>query len=99
MTSVKDSRLAVRLTSAQDALIRHAAEIEGQNVTEFVVAAAYARARDVLADRRGFVLEPTAHAEFLALLDRPVQLKPRLSKLLAEEWYFADDLAVERPPE
>jgi uncharacterized protein (DUF1778 family) len=88
MTAIKDERMAVRLTTEQDALIRHAAESEGTNVTEFVVQAAYARARDVLADRRLFQLDDAAWNEFLAVLDRPVQYKQRLSKLFAEGSVF-----------
>jgi uncharacterized protein (DUF1778 family) len=33
MTATKDSRLHVRLSSEQHALIRHAAEAEGKNLT------------------------------------------------------------------
>jgi len=43
MSVVKDSRLAVRLSSDQDVLIRRAAEVEGMSITEFTVDAAVAR--------------------------------------------------------
>jgi uncharacterized protein (DUF1778 family) len=83
MTAAKDSRLHVRLSSEQDALIRHAAEAEGKNLTDFSVEAIVGRARDVLADRRLFLLGDAAWKEFQALLDRPVADKPHLEKLLA----------------
>lgn len=53
--ATKDSRIAVRLTSEQDALIRRAAEAEGTDLTNFTVTATLAHALDVLADRRLFV--------------------------------------------
>lgn len=75
----------MRLTADQDALIRRAAEVEGTDLTNFTVTATLAHARDVLADRRLFVLDDAAWTEFLAVLDRPVAVhKPRLGKLFAE---------------
>ncbi|HEX8079364.1 MAG TPA: DUF1778 domain-containing protein [Jatrophihabitans sp.] len=88
MSVMKDSRLAVRLTSDQDALIRRAAEVAGTSITDFTVEAAVSHARDVLVDRRLFVLDDAAWQEFLAVLDRPVAPKPRLEKLFASESIF-----------
>jgi len=90
MTAVKNSRIAVRLSSDQDALIRHAAEVEGTNITEFTVAATMNHAVDVLADRRVFAIDDAAWSEFLAVLDRPVSHKPRLEKLLTESSVFTE---------
>lgn len=85
MTATKDQRLHVRLSSEQDALIRRAAETEGKNITDFTVEATVEHARDVLADRRLFMLDDAAWNEFTALLDRrPVVRKTRLEKLFAE---------------
>lgn len=89
--ATKDSRIAVRLTSEQDALIRRAAEAEGTDLTNFTVTATLAHARDVLADRRLFVIDDAAWREFLAALDRPVAHKPRLAKLFAEAPIFDDE--------
>lgn len=88
MTAMKEKRIAVRLSQETDALIRHAADLEGTTVTDFTVQATVAHARDVLADRRLFLLDDAAWTEFNALLDRPVQYKPQLSKLLAEDSIF-----------
>jgi len=52
------------------------------------VTAALAHARDVLADRRLFVLDDAAWTQFVAILDRPVSHKPRLEKLFAEPSIF-----------
>lgn len=85
MAATKDSRLHVRLSSEQDALIRHAAEVEGKTVTEFTVEATVEHARDVLADRRLFLLDEGAWDEFQARLDQPAVRKPRLEKLLTDQ--------------
>jgi len=84
----KDDRIAVRVSREQGTLIRHAAETEGVTVTDFTVHAAVAHAHEVLADRRVFELDDAAWTEFLAVLDRPVQYKPRLRKLFTEDSIF-----------
>lgn len=87
--ATKTQRFAVRLTAEQDALIRRAAEVEGTDLTNFTVCATLARARDVLADRRHFLLDDSAWTEFLAVLDRPVPTpKPRLAALFGESSIF-----------
>jgi uncharacterized protein (DUF1778 family) len=82
--ATKTERVAVRLTSEQNALIRRAAEVEGTDLTNFTVTATLAHAREVLADRRLFILDDAAWQEFLAVLDRPVTPKPRLERLFSE---------------
>lgn len=78
----------MRLTAEQDALIRRAAEVEGTDLTNFILTATLAHARDVLADRRLFTLDDATWAEFVSVLDRPVLHKPRLAKLFAEPSIF-----------
>ena len=86
--AIKTERFAVRLTAEQDALIRRAAEVEGTDLTNFTVTATLAHARDVLADRRLFMVDDDAWAQFLAVLDRPVSRRPRLAELFAEQSVF-----------
>ncbi len=83
-TRRKDARIAMRLTPDQDALIRDAAAVTGQSLTEFVTMAAVTRAEDTLADRRVFRLDDEAWTEFAALLDRPAERIPELARLLTE---------------
>ncbi len=83
-TRRKDARLAMRLTPDQDALIRDAAAVTGQSLTEFVTTAAVTRAEDTLADRRVFRLADAAWTEFTAILDRPAKRIPELAALLSE---------------
>jgi len=81
-------RLTARLTPDQDAVIRHAAELTGTDITNFTVTTLLARAGDILADRRTFILDDAAWTEFNALLDAPVSHKPRLEKLFSEPTIF-----------
>lgn len=83
-TRRKNARLAMRLTPDQDSLIRGAAEVTGQSLTEFVTTAALARAEETLADRRVFRLDDAAWSEFTAILDRPARRLPELAALLGE---------------
>jgi uncharacterized protein (DUF1778 family) len=88
MAVVKDARIAARLPEDQAALIRTAAEAEGTTMTDFMVNAAVARAQEVLADQRVFLLDEATWAHFQATLDRPVDPKPRLAALFTEESVF-----------
>lgn len=87
----------MRLTPEQDALIRDAAAVSGQSLTDFVTAAAVARAEDTLADRRVFRLDDVAWAEFSVILDRPAQSIPELAELLGERAPW-DDASPRRVP-
>lgn len=83
-TNRKDARLAVRITPHQDALIREAAVVAGQSLTDFITSAAVTRAQDMLADRRVFRLDDATWAEFTELLDRPARSIPELTQLLGD---------------
>ena len=80
----RDSRLNIRTSSRQDALIRRAAQAMDKSVTEFVLDSASVAAEHVLADRRYFVIDEDAWQAFEAALERPAVYKPRLNALLAE---------------
>ncbi|MBU4186738.1 MAG: DUF1778 domain-containing protein [Propionicimonas sp.] len=82
MSDLKSARLAVRVTPADEALIRQAADEQGQTLTEFTVQAAVHQAKQVLADRRVFILSDQAWASFTVMLDEPVRSNPALSRLL-----------------
>ena len=78
----KETRLNLRASARQDALIRRAAASVGKNVTEFVLDSACASAEQVLADRRHFNLSGDSWKRFMEALDRPAADRPRLKKLL-----------------
>lgn len=86
----KDQRITVRISSAQRDLLSQASRTAKTTLSEFILDAATTRAEDVLADRRLFTLGTPEYQAFLAVLDRPVQDKPRLRMLLAEPSVFGD---------
>jgi uncharacterized protein (DUF1778 family) len=81
----RETRLNLRATARQDALIRQAAQATSKTVTEFVLDSASIAAEQVLADRRWFMLDESSWTAFQDLLERPAVVKPRLAKLLSEE--------------
>ncbi len=80
----KGERIAVRASSAERELIARASRVSATTMSDFVLRASIARAEDVLADRREFVLPPEERNAFVAVLDRPPTDRPRLRRLLAE---------------
>ena len=81
--ATKENRLNLRLRAGDDDLIRRAADTVGQTVSEFLTAAALERAHDVLADQRHFTLDRETWDRFVATLDTPVRVDPRLVELFA----------------
>ena len=69
--SLKDRRLAMRVTSAQEEAIKSAAASLGQSISDFSVQAVLARANELLADQRMFTLDAKVWNEFTARLDAP----------------------------
>ena len=77
-------RIDLRATSSVKQLFQDAAQSLHKNVSEFLLDAGIAAANETLADRRQFLLNDADWASFQEALDRPVQTKPRLKKLLNE---------------
>jgi len=89
MSAVRSSdRWAFRVETGADQLVRQAAELCHRSLTDFVVQAAVVEAERVVSDRTRFVLDPEAWERFQDLLDRPVEQKPALQRLLAEPSVF-----------
>lgn len=74
----------MRVTGAQEAIIKEAAESAGQTVTDFSVQAVLNRANELLADRRIFDLDQTTWDEFTAILDAPPRVLAKLRDLAAK---------------
>jgi uncharacterized protein (DUF1778 family) len=81
--TTKNARLNLRLTPADDALIRHAAAQTGESVSDFLTTSALERAHEILADQRSFVLDEPTWDQFVKLLDQPVRPDPRLVELFS----------------
>lgn len=80
----KSERIDVRASAPVKLLLQEAARASHKNVSEFLLEAGIAAANQTLAERRLFLLDEERWKEFEAALDRPVQPKPRLQKLLQD---------------
>lgn len=78
----KTERINVRAGLPVKQLLQDAASACHKNVSEFLLNAGVTAAAQTLADRRKFVLNDAQWQEFQEALDRPVQSKSRLKKLL-----------------
>jgi uncharacterized protein (DUF1778 family) len=74
--------ISLRLPEKELALIDRAAELSHRDRTEFMLAAAVERAEAELLDRTSFALPEEAFAAFVAALDNPRPVNPRLRRLL-----------------
>jgi len=80
----KTQRIDVRATVPVKQLLQEAARSCHKNVSEFLLDAGVNAANQTLANRRRFVLDDEQWDAFQQALDRPVQTKPRLKKLLTK---------------
>lgn len=78
----KTERLNLRLTPAQDTVLRAAAEARGETASEYVLRNAVEAAQTDLADRRVFVVDEPAWHELQAALSSPVSVPLPMLKLL-----------------
>jgi uncharacterized protein (DUF1778 family) len=65
-------------------MLQEAAQASHKTVSEFLLDAGVTAAAQTLADRHLFSLSASQWKAFHEALDRPVQMKPRLKKLLRE---------------
>lgn len=80
----KTERFDVRASMAVKPLLQEAARACHKDVSEFLIDAGVTAAARTLADRRQFVPSEAQWQAFQEALDRPVQSKSRLEKLLRE---------------
>lgn len=82
--ATKTERLNLRLTEAQDRILRRAAETRGESTSDYVLRHAVEAAEADLADRRVFVADEAAWAELQHLLaSSPATLPPAAARLIA----------------
>ncbi len=80
----KSERWNLRVTPAQDTIVRRVLDTTGMSLNEYVVSRAVAAATNDLADRQIFVLEPPAWDDLQEVLNRPPVPKPAITALLNE---------------
>ena len=79
----KTERIDVRASASVKQLLQEAAHACHKNVSEFLLDAGITAANQALAERRHFVLNDAQWQAFQQALDRPMQARPRLKKLLS----------------
>ena len=80
----RNRRWSLRVTPAQDTIVRQVLKATGMSLNEYVVGCAVAAAANDLAYRRVFAVSRQVWEELKALLDGPPAAKPRIATLLAE---------------
>ncbi|MGH9583643.1 MAG: DUF1778 domain-containing protein [Bryobacteraceae bacterium] len=88
LRTTRSEKLDLRLTRTAKRALQAAAAACHRSVSDFVLESALARADEALADRRTFDLNATQWKAFIAALDSPPRLLPRLERLLKEPGFF-----------
>jgi len=81
--ATKTERLNLRLTPAQDAVLRSAAKARGESTSDYVLRHAVEAAEMDLADRRVFVIDDAAWTELQALISARPNLPRPMTELLS----------------
>jgi uncharacterized protein (DUF1778 family) len=81
--SSRQARLEARLTPEVHEILKRAAELEGRTLTDFVVAAASAAARQTIAQNEVLQLSSTSSQMFASLLVDPPPPSPALERARA----------------
>lgn len=79
--SNKTERINVRCSDDVLAMLREAAELQGQDLTSFILGASLDTARRVLAEERVLRLSPTEMLQLERSLDEEAQVNPQLAAL------------------
>ena len=79
--AAKNERMTLRCSAESLATLRDAAELQGQDLTSFVLGAALDRARSVLAEDRILRLNPAEIVQLERALDADPTVIPQLSRL------------------
>src|SRR5215470_6543585 len=96
-TTRKNTRLNIRASARQKALIAKAARLSEKTISDFVLENAYQAAQEIikqrkLADQTHFVLPKAQWEAFCAALDEPPKVIPALKKLMTEPGLFDEQL-------
>lgn len=84
-TASRTSRLGLRASPEQEAVLRRAAEVAQKSLTDFILDSACLAAEQTLLDQRLFMVSGDRYQAFMELLDRPAQDNPGLSDLFARK--------------
>jgi uncharacterized protein (DUF1778 family) len=94
---LRSEKLYLRLTPGAKQTLQRAAAAAQRSLTDFVLESSLASAAETLADRQSFQLDAGRWEAFVAALDAPPQVHPRLARLLQEP-SVVELSVVEAPP-
>lgn len=83
-TVTRSSRLGLRATPEQEAVLRRAAEVAHKSLTDFILDSACQAAEQTLLDQRLFMVSGSQYEAFLDLLDSPSQENEGLRDLFTQ---------------
>ena len=89
--ATKSERWNLRVTPAQDAIVRRVLDASGMSLNEYVVTRTVAAATNDLADRQVFVLEPREWDQLQEILNRPPVPNPAIAVLLTQPSILEDE--------
>ncbi len=89
--ATKSERWNLRVTPAQDTIVRRVLDTNGMSLNEYVVSRAVAAATNDLADRQIFILDPPAWEALQDILNRPPTPKPAITALLSNPSPLEDE--------
>jgi len=87
-SSLKTTKVQLRLRPAQKAVLAHAAKLRQTSLSNFMLEHAYEAAQQVLAEQVDIVLSPAEWEAFCKALDAPPRPIPALKQLLTEASVF-----------
>ena len=79
----RSARLGLRATPKQEAILRRAAEVAHQSLTDFILESACRAAEQTLLDQRLFMVSGGQYQALLDLLDRPAEDNAGLRELFS----------------
>ena len=89
-SSEKNERLEARLSSAQKALIQHAADLQGRTLTDLVIEATQAAARKIIQEHEVITLTAKGTQVFVTTLLSPGKPNTALKKAAKRHQKFTD---------
>jgi uncharacterized protein (DUF1778 family) len=84
----RSERIDIRAKASVKRILQEAARASHKNLSDYLLENGLAAAEQTLADRRLFALDDRQWKKFQAVLNRPVQRKARLAKLLTGKSVF-----------
>ncbi len=96
-TSLKATKVQLRLRPAQKAVLARAAQLRQTTLSNFMLQHAYEAAQQVLAEQVDIVMPPAEWDAFCKALDAPPRMIPALKKLLTEPGVFDEQRNAAAP--